>query len=300
MKAGSCAEHPRYVAGCEGCKRRAREYARNRLWSVYGNTWDGTVQGDELELVREHVRGLLVLPGVTVPTVATVAGLPSANLYRLMNSEVRFVQGVTAKSVSGVTAERVLAVAASRVDSTGVARRLQALAAEQWDSVDLSPLCGAHRVTLGRWRLHRWPTIRMAQHRAVVDMYDKIQGMANPLGPSPRIAAHAEREGYLPPERWGDDIDDPDAEPLPPPPDTDDHVEIAKMVDDALRHPTPGKAAGYDRSIKREIARQALGTQLGWSLERVAELLGYKSAHSVEYLLNGRKDRPHTRQKGQR
>jgi DNA-binding Xre family transcriptional regulator len=181
------------------------------------------------------------------------------------------------------------------VNYIGAARRLRALAADNWSTRELSELSGMCRSDLTRWRYGEFPQITLKNHERIKELYEKIQGLADPRGHGRGTATHARRLGYLPSECWNDDeIDDPDAVPLPMPPDTDDHIAVTNMIEDALMWPSPGKAAGYDRSVKREIARHAVN-RLGWSYERVAELLGFKSANSVEYMLIGRKDRPRTR-----
>ena len=81
--------------------------------------------------------------------------------------------------------------------------------------------------------------------------------------------------------------------PLPPLPDTDDHVETTRLIEDAVRQPFPGKAKDYPVAVRREIARHA-HSRLGWPIDRIAELLG-RTSSTVEYLLNGRKDRPRSR-----
>lgn len=297
---GTCSDHPRYVKGCEPCRERARTYWQLRARAVESGDWDGSpVQGDELERVRLHLRSLIARPGVTRRLVAQTAGVSVWTVRALADGASNGVSPVNAEAILGTTADMCWAHITNPrhlVGSIGTARRLRALMLEGWSSTDLADLAGvtAEMVRSHRQGIRPWITVRL--HRVYAELYDKILALPDPRGPSPRVVALAENCGFQSYECWADgEIDDPDAEPLPPPPDTDDHVEIAKMVDDALRRPAPGKAADYDRSVKREIARQALGTQLGWSLERVAELLGYKSAHSVEYLLNGRRDRPHTR-----
>lgn len=296
---GTCEEHPRYIRGCGPCRERARAYWQLRARAVERGDWDGRpVRGDDLELVRLHLRSLIARPGVTRRLVAQTSGVSVWTVRALVDGTSGGVSPLNAEAILGTTAAMCMDHITNPkhlVGSIGTARRLRALMIEGWSSTDLASLAG---VTGEMVRSHRqgvrpWITVRL--HRIYAELYDKILALPDPRGPSPRVIGLVD-PSYQSYECWADgEIDDPDAEPLPPPPDTDDHVEIAKMVDDALRRPTPGKAAKYHRSVKREIARQALGTQLGWSLERVAELLGYRSAHSVEYLLNGRKDRPHTR-----
>jgi hypothetical protein len=47
------------------------------------------------------------------------------------------------------------------------------------------------------------------------------------------------------------------------------------------------------RAIQREIAKKARA--MDWAFEQITELLGKKSAHTIEYMLSGRPDRPHIR-----
>lgn len=300
---GTCADHTRFTKGCEPCRERARVYWLTRARAVRAGSWDGgNVQGPALDRVRAHLLLLIAQPGVTRKLIGQTAGISSWTVRHLANGASKGISAVNAEAILGTTIDMCLSRIVNPnhlVSSIGTARMLQALMVEGWSSGDLAPLA---EVTPEMVRSHRqrdraWITMRL--HRTYTDLYDKIMALPDPRGPSPRVIPMAASRDYQSYACWADgDINNPDAEPLPPPPDTDDHVEIAKMVDDALRHPTPGKAADYDRSVKREIARQALGSQLGWSYERVAELLGFASANSVEYLLNGRKDRPHT-QKGQ-
>jgi len=293
--ASSCDEHLRYTAGCTPCQARARRYAYERHWGIYGGTWEGCVEGERLEAVKEHLRALLAEPGVTVPRIAAVAGTGHSNIYRLLSGKTVEMQGATAAALLGVTAERARAVGQRQfVDSTGAARRLRALLADGWSSESLSALCGVNPVTLSHWRAQARKTIRADGHETVVQLYEKIQALADPRGPSDMARRRAQEFGYLPPECWADgDLDDPDAEPLPRAPESEDWVAVTQQIDAVLRTPLPGAGAHLDRHVKREVARQA-SKRLGWSYERIAEVLGYKSTNTVEYLLGGRRDRPHT------
>ena len=300
---GTCGDHARYVKGCERCRGRARAYWQLRAQAMRSGAWDGSpLRGADLDVVRAHARLLVARPGVTRRLVAQTAGVSDWTVRALIDGTSGAVSPANAEAILGTSADMCLDHITNPrhlVGSIGTARRLRALMLEGWSSTDLAALAG---VTGEMVRSHRqgdrpWITVRL--HRVYADLYEKILALPDPRGPSPRVVAMAADadHNYQSYECWADgDIDDPDAEPLPPPPDTDDHVAVSKLVDDALRNPTPGKAAEYERHVKREIARQAVGPRLGWTYERVAELLGYRSANSVEYLLNGRKDRPHTRE----
>lgn len=300
-----CPDHRVYTKGCTPCRERSNAYYRLRRAALADGTWDSAwVTGAELERVRSHIRALMARPGMSNRVVAEAAGVSRTAVELARSSRQIRCHPLTAQALLAVTpalALRRVNNPRQLVSSIGAARRLQALAVDEWSVRRISELVGIDPDVVKANRLGATGLITWGHHETYRQFYDKVQAQADPRGGSPRAGSRAVARGWVGPEQWEDGaLDDPDAEPLPPLPDTDDHVAVSKLVDDALRNPTPGKAAGYERHIKREIARQALGTQLGWTHERVAELLGYVSANSVEYLLNGRKDRPHTRQKGHR
>jgi hypothetical protein len=156
----------------------------------------------------------------------------------------------------------------------------------------LSPLVGIDEGTIRDHRAGNFAEITVGIRERYRELYEKIQSQADPQGGSWRARRNAEAREWLGPERWADeDIDDPDAQPLPPAPETDDWAEVSRMIEGALRDPWPGKAADYPRSVQREIARQAVN-RLGWPHARIAELLGKDNGRMVSHLLYGRKDRP--------
>lgn len=289
-----CPDHLKYHTGCPGCRRYGREYNRARHRAVAMGRWEPTLEGEQIEPVRAHVRGLLATPGITVPRVAATAGLNYMAVYRLLNGTTVQLWPLVAHALLGVTVERVQQfVQPAYVDGIGAARRLQAMAVEQWSSRDIAGLLSASASSIGHLRQLATPSIRRETHEAVAELYEKVQGLPDPLGPSPRVALLAAKAGYLGPERWDDDtIDDPDAQPLPLAGDTLDMVELLAQRESAMRLRTPGAGAPWPREFKRAMA--GLARQAGWPLADVAAVLGM-STSGVEYLLNGRKDRPHTR-----
>lgn len=300
MPSSSCKDHPKYRAGCPACAALARLYKQIRKTGVADGTWAPVMRGAELEPVGQHVRALLAHPGVGPLQISERTGVNRQTIRHLRDGVQRTLhpdsaQALLAVSVADLRPQRLPGGQENMVDATGTARRLQALAADGWDTETLAELMGCHSSEVARWRRSVYARITEANRDRVGGLYDKIQSQADPSGPSPKAREQAERFGYLPPDRWlEEEIDDPAAEPLPPPPDTDDHVATTRLIEDALRNPAEGKAADYDRPVKREIARHAQ-TRLGWSYEQIAWLLGFKSANTAEYLLNGRADRPHTR-----
>jgi hypothetical protein len=165
---------------------------------------------------------------------------------------------VSLDALMGVTAHACLALIHSStalVDPVGTARRLRALAVDGWSAQMLSPLVGRDEGTIRDHRAGDFAEITVRIRERYRELYEKIQSQADPSGGSWRARENAEKRCWLGPERWADeDIDDPDAQPLPPEPETDDWAEVSRMVEGALRDPRPGKAADYPRSVQREIA----------------------------------------------
>lgn len=294
-----CPDHTRYMKDCPKCPIYSRIYRRTRHREVKAGTWTGAMwRGAKLEEVRAHVRALLGQPGVFAPQVAQAAGVFVSVVYKLNRAETSSVHPVIGGALLALRPEGVLPRVERpelHVDGTGARRRLQALAVDGWDAETLDPLCGIHRSELCRHRRGDRVLIRAANRDKIIELYEKIQSQADPTGTSTRIRRIARDAGWAPPECWTDEtIDDPSAEPLPLPPDTDDWVAVTRQIEDALVNPAPGKAAEYPRAVKAEIARHA-HRRLGWTYQRIAELLGFKSANAVEYMLNGRRDRPKTR-----
>jgi len=288
-----CPDHPRYNSECDECRRHARAYERRRAHGLKDGTWEPLVEGDELERVRLHTAALVA--ATSAPRVERVAGVSATAIYKLINGLQIFLRPSTAQALEGLSLERLLAASQpTHVPLIGVSRRLQALACDQWGSLALAGLTGYNRISIGKWRVGtHYRTINVEARDRLVEVYDKIQGLADPLGPDVQVATKARQLGYLPPERWDETtIDDPDAQPLPLAEDGPDELELLRQREDALRLRTPRAGASWPREFKREAA--LLAVRGGWTLPEVGAVLGL-STSGVEYLLNGRKDRPHTR-----
>jgi hypothetical protein len=301
---GYCRAHVDYTSGCADCQAASRRLQAARRAGKADGTWRSwLVDGQELERVRVHVRELLKVPGVTAEQINEAAGVYRHAVTTLMVGRRKLSRAVV-DALLGVTAARCAPrmTPTTLVDIRGTSRRLQALAVDGWRAEDIAELMGLMSSVVTRHRRASHAQITWELRERYRLLYEKIQAQADPRGSSPIAGQRAVRAGWLGPERWAEeDIDNPDAEPLPPPPETDDWAEVSRMIDGALRDPSPGKAREYPRHIKREIARQAT-TRLGWSYARVAELLGLGGpdgaggTSAVEYLLYGRKDRPQTKE----
>lgn len=293
----TCPTHTRYAKDCAECPIYARIYRRTRRREMQAGTWSGKMlTGERLERVRRHVAALLAGPDVFGQQIADASGVCISAVYRLNRGITKSMHPEVGRALLALTpaecARRAVAASsAAMIDGTGARRMLQALAADGWDSQRLSVLSGIHPSELRRHRRGDRRLIRAYNRDKIAEVYHKIQSQADPSGGSDRARKLARRCGWLPPERWADeDIDNPAAEPLPPEPDTPDHVEVRQLIDGCLRDPHEGRGADLPLGVKRELARHAVG-RLGWPQHQVAWLLGYKSAGQVGYLLNGRADR---------
>lgn len=288
-----CPAHSRYNAECDDCREHSRLYALRRSRALARGTWDPLVEGEELERVRQHLLALMALPKVGAPQIASIAGVSYTTVYKLINEQQVFLRPSTAQALLGVDDQRALALV-KHLPIAGTSRRLRAMAYDQWDAATVGGLTGYSRISISRWRVGtRYLTINMEARNRIADLYDKIQGMADPIGPDVQTGVKSRKLGYLPAERWDDDtIDDPAAEPLPLVEDTPDPIELLVQRESATRLRTPGAGSGWPRDFKRQAAQSWV--QDGWRLPEVGAVLGL-STSGVEYLLNGRKDRPHTR-----
>jgi hypothetical protein len=297
-----CPRHPGYTRGCDACRAHAAHYRRVRLAGLADGTWTpGYADEAATAAVRAHVASILAVKGVSCERAARAAGLGRNTVEDLAAGRTTRLTTVAADALLGLTVAacmRQITRPTTPVDIIGAQRRLQAMACDGWGSNEIGGLLAIHPSMVRRHRggnPHRRTTITWGLHEAYRELFEKIQSQADPSGPSEWTRIHAERLQYVPAERWEEGtIDDPAAEPLPPPPDDEDWVATTNLIEDALRNPAPGKAKDYPRPVRAEIARHAWN-RLGWPYPRIAELLGFRSESSVEYLLHGRADRPHTR-----
>lgn len=192
-----------YTPGCPSCRQYTRERYRQRSrLSAYG-TWVGYVDAGP---AREHI-ALLYDAGMTYRRISTSAGVDQETI-RDLHLSIR-------TRVLPVTRDRILAAAyvpEFYVDSTGAARRLQALARAQYGIPHLLPLLpGSAHNSLYKWRAHCSPIIRLTSHQAVARLYTRLWDTE---GPAPAVAARAADRGWHPFEAWTDQtIDNPRATP---------------------------------------------------------------------------------------
>jgi plasmid maintenance system antidote protein VapI len=100
----------------------------------------------------------------------------------------------------------------AHTDSTGTARRLQALASIGWSATDLADRIGVTDRAVRLWRGSTYATVTPRTAATIARLYEELQGTP---GPSTTARTWAERSGWAAPLAWDDDaIDDVTARPV--------------------------------------------------------------------------------------
>ena len=155
--------------------------------------------------IADHIADL-TRQGMSLYQIAYAAGIGL--------STVRQVHQQRYSRTTPATAARILAVDAQdphTVDSTGTARRLQALGLAQYGLPRLSSMTGYLYPTMKRWQQQHSERVTILTRDTVRYLYEQLWCTD---GPDLRAAEIAAERGWHPFEAWTDlSIDDPTAEP---------------------------------------------------------------------------------------
>lgn len=201
-----CDEHPDYVAGCPGCRKRAAERARARAkLAAYGRPVEAIVDAGP---AREHI-WMLEGAGLSQPAIGAGARVATTTVGRVSRGLQTCLRSTTAQAILSF---RPVVIPGAKVSSLGASRRLQALGANGWGCIELAPMLHASPKQVGRWRWRARPVIRHEHHLAIVEVY---RWLGDRPGPSEKARGQARRFGYAPTICWDDDgdLDDPRAQP---------------------------------------------------------------------------------------
>lgn len=151
--------------------------------------------------------------GMTHRAIADAAGVSSTTIDRIM----RHPDATVRQQV----AERVLTVHPRwPLTTTGLTRRLRALAALGWTTTQIAEVSGLNLDTIKSYRRGEQVLVKRAAGEAIARAYDDLSMRTPPLtGRYERAAASrakgaARRHGWAPPLAWDDAaIDDPAAQP---------------------------------------------------------------------------------------
>lgn len=178
---------------------------RRNLQAKYGAAAPLTVRASETRAVLAHLEAA----GWTRRRIAAESGLRREQLSRVVGGTYRPVESVrwaTHHALLRLLDQPTPVAPGSLVDATGTWRRLHALVANGWPKTVL-----AGRLGLGR-------ALQLRTDRVTVRNADKVRALYEELwaveGPSAAARAMAERNGWLRPLWWDDElIDDPAYDP---------------------------------------------------------------------------------------
>lgn len=166
-----------------------------------------------------------------------------------------------------------------RIDATGPRRRIRALYAIGHTCATIAHTAGLHPRMIQQLGTENRLYVTPATFKAVADAYTRL---AHTTGTSPTTAKRAAWWGYPPPAAWGDDIDDPAADPAAPrDPDHVDDVLVEKVLAGKASPKDLSKAeriAVVDRGLAKHVSMSRLGQVLSASHDAIRELAAANQA----------------------
>ena len=192
-----CRDHPKYVAGCEGCQAQNRAYLR--AWKKghrMGHMVDSTP-------AREHI-ATLVEAGYSLSSIARRSGVSLSAIYNLSRGVNPTIHVDTSEAILGTRAGDAVMVPA-----VGVHRRLQHLALMGWSAGRLAGELGVTQQMVSLLMIGKTRQVHVTTFEKV-----RVFFSANwqDDGGSTRAKGYARRNGYVPAAAW-DDIDNPRERP---------------------------------------------------------------------------------------
>jgi len=205
---------------CRPCRDANRVYEQNRTRQrAYGKT-----SYVDAEPARTHIETLMAA-GMGLKRIVAVSTISQGLLWKLIYGKRR-PDGtrVPSKRIRNTTEQTILAIrpdlaGGARIDSTGTARRIQALVACGWSQSKIAARLGILRSNFTDLAQGR-TQVSVAHAKAVAELYDQLWDQAPPhTNQRERIAysrsvRYAANAGWVVPLAWDEDtIDDPNAAP---------------------------------------------------------------------------------------
>jgi hypothetical protein len=176
--------------------------------------------------VRAHVRSLMD-HGLAVHAIGDASGVGYVTIRNLLYG-APVANRLPSRRVTRRTAHALLDVPYSLLPSSGLApaagvrRRLQALTAVGWPTLEIATATDSHPRHLPRLQTHPTPRVEVWLARAVRNLYeqwwntDPIEQGVSPIRVA-RALRRAAKQGWVLPAYWDDDeIDNPHATPYQP------------------------------------------------------------------------------------
>lgn len=192
-----CWDHPKYVAGCEGCQAQNRAYLR--AWKQghrMGHMVDSTP-------ARDHIRAL-TKAGYSLSSIARRSGVSLSAIYNLSRGVNPTIHMDTAEAILGTRRGDAVMVPA-----VGVHRRLQHLALMGWSAGRLAGELGVTQQMVSLLMIGKTRQVHMTTFEKVRVFFSAHW---QEDGGSTRAKGYARRNGYVPAAAW-DDIDNPRERP---------------------------------------------------------------------------------------
>lgn len=258
----SCSTHTRrHSAGCEDCKKQARDYARQRCAAIAAGTWQRPVPVAE---ARSHIRKLK-RRRMTNADIAAAARIGVSTVGHILSPK----RG--RKQVSPDIAQAILAIPlpvhpdrAPRRDwvpTVTASRMVKALCVDGWSISEQSRESGVVHTQIRLLTSDTPPEwINRKTHDRIVELYRRRAGVTNPhphTGPTVRRRASA--RGWYPWHAWDDDtIADPRAVPR-----LDAESPHRTDIEPANVHAAVAGGASYDELTHAELL-EVVTTLLAW------------------------------------
>lgn len=252
-----CRTHTNHhQAGCDECRRYAREYRDYRLHHLNAGTWD--VTRVPAAPVREHLRTLLNA-GMSLTAIADASGVPGGTVNRILY--MPHFHTCTRANADALRAVEPRDGNRRSVDGTGTRRRIRALMREGWSQSDIGARLGVDHSVVSEWAtLSDGGRVHPDSAEIVRILYSRLHAED---GPTLRTRLWAQRRNWDGPEAWSDaTIDDPAAGPYDWCRDDVDEVAVDQFERGLCRW------GALTDAEQREVVRRYVGTAAASTLAK--------------------------------
>jgi transposase len=207
--------------------------------------------------------------GMTRKAIAERSGVSDFTLRRIVNGVGKKILPSTERAILAVQPYEAPR-AGGRVDGTGTRRRLGALMALGYTTVELSAMLGASRAKASK--AARSERVTITTRTAVKDLYDRLSMTVPELTVSrAKSRSHALKLGHLPPLEWDDEaIDDPNY--IPEAPTVEDEFTLTRRDEYLIDAAIEGKRPALSPPERREVI--TVLNERRWSSRKIAKHIG--------------------------
>jgi len=226
--------HTPYNCRCPQCTRAKKTYDVRRKTAMHAGRWQPYTDTTN---ARRYLQRLTAA-GASIGALAELTGCDHETITLILHGQVARIRTATEQRILAARFDPAAVSPTLRVNAAGSRRRIQALTARGWAKAALADRLGVAPANLSRSLRQEQVTARYAA--AVRALYAELWD-ADPVahGVSPvaakRARLNAARREWRLPMAWDDDtIDDPDAEPADPEPETDPVAALMEDTDELL------------------------------------------------------------------